>query len=147
MISDILFPYRTPSPRPHPDPPQDLRIRPPCTGVKNPKIGRKGFRGQKKPMISPHPQKWAFRVKNSPFLHRPLFLTRNAHFWGEGKSLVFFDPGTLFSQFWGFWPLYRADGFATQDPEDSPDAAQNWPNWTETTKMDRIGPVNGEIML
>ena len=29
---------------------------------------------------------------------------------------VFFDPGTLFSRFWGFWPLWGADGLAALEP-------------------------------
>ena len=78
---------------------------------------KRGFRSRKTP-ISPHPRKGCFESKNPHFYTRHHkenggFLTRNAHFWGGGKW-GFFDSETLFSRFWGFWPLYRADGFATQ---------------------------------
>ena len=33
----------------------------------------------------------------------------------------FFDPKTLFSRFWGFWPLCRADAFAIIDLSQSPE--------------------------
>ena len=92
-----------------------LRTRRPCTGVKIPKIGKRGFRGQKTP-ISRCSRKGRFESKNPHFstgLHKENgdFLTQIALFWGIGKW-EFFDPETLFSRFWGFWPLCRADAFA-----------------------------------
>ena len=82
-----------------------LRIRPPCTGVKNPKMGKRGFRSQKTP-ISPHPRKGRLESKNPHFPCGALcrngdFLTRDALFWGGGKW-GFFDSETLFSPFSGF---------------------------------------------
>ena len=84
---------------------QTLRMRLPLTGVKNPKIGKRGFRSQKTP-ISPHPRKGRLESKNPHFYtghHRENgdFLTRDALFWGGGKW-GFFDSETLFSRFWGF---------------------------------------------
>ena len=78
----------------------DLRIRLPLTGVKNPQIGKGGFRSQKTP-ISPHPRKGRPESKNPHFPCGALyrngdFLTRDALFWGGGKW-GFFDSETLFS--------------------------------------------------
>ena len=89
--------------------PQTSGKRCPLTGAKMPKIGKnEGFRSQKNPHFPP-PQKRALRVKKSHFPCRALyrngdFLTRSALFWGGGKW-GFFDFETLFSRFWGFWPL------------------------------------------
>ena len=92
-----------------------LRKRRHCTGVKIPKIGKRGFRGQKTP-ISHRLRQGRFESKNPHFstgLHKENgdFSTQSALFWGDGKW-EFFDPETLFSRFWGFWPLYSADAFA-----------------------------------
>ena len=86
----------------------DLGICLPLTGVKIPKIGKRGFRSQKTP-ISQHPRKGHSESKNPHFPCSALyrngdFLTQSALFWGAGKW-GFFDSETLFSRFWGFWPL------------------------------------------
>ena len=78
----------------------DLRIRPPCTGAKIPKIRKRGFRSRKTP-ISPHPRNGRFESKNPHFPCGALyghgdFLTRSTLFWGGGKW-GFFDSETLFS--------------------------------------------------
>ena len=93
-----------------------LRTRRPCTGAKIPKIGKRGFRGPKTP-ISQCVRKGRFESKNPHFstgLHKENgdLLTQIALFWRIGKW-EFLDPETLFSRFWGFWPLCRADAFAT----------------------------------
>ena len=82
-----------------------LRKRPPPTGVKIAKIGKRGFRGQKNP-ISQCPKNGRFESKNPHFstgLHNENgdVLTQSAHFWDTGKW-EFFDPETLFSRFWRF---------------------------------------------
>ena len=78
-----------------------LRKRPPPTGVKIAKIGKRGFRGQETP-ISQRPRNGRFESKNphvSTGLHKENghFLTQSAHFWDTGKW-EFFDPETLFSR-------------------------------------------------
>ena len=73
-----------------------LRTRPPPTGVKIAKIGKRGFRGQKTP-ISQCPRNGRFEWRNGDFL------TQSARFWGTGKW-EFFDPETLFSRFGDFDP-------------------------------------------
>ena len=67
-----------------------LRTRRPCTGVKIPKIGKRGFRGQKTP-IPQRPRKGCFESEN------PHFFTghgkESALLWGAGKWELF-DPET-----------------------------------------------------
>ena len=80
----------------------ELRIRLHLTGVKIPKIGKRGCRSQKTPFPTT-PEKGVPGQK----IHFPCsalyrdFLTQNALFWGGGKG-GFFDSETLFSRFWGF---------------------------------------------
>ena len=79
-----------------------LRKRRQCTGVKIPKIGKRGCRGQKTP-FSHRLRKGRFESKNPHFslgLHKENgnFSTQSALFWGDGKW-EFFDPKTLFSRF------------------------------------------------
>ena len=83
----------------------ELRTRRPCTEVKIPKIGKRGFRGQKTP-ISHQPGKGQFESENPRFStghdkENGDFLTQIALFQVGGKW-GFFDPETLFSRFWGF---------------------------------------------
>ena len=83
----------------------------------NPQNREKRVSGSRTP-ISHCPRKGRFESKNphlSTGLHKENgdFSTQSALFRGIGKW-EFFDPETLFSRFWGFWPLYRADAFATQ---------------------------------
>ena len=92
--------------------PTDIRIglgiRLPLTGVKIPKIGKRGSQSQKTP-ISHHPRKGRSESKKkSPFLYRALqgkwgFLTQSALFWGGGKW-GFFDSETSFPDFGDFDP-------------------------------------------
>ena len=88
-----------------------LRKRPPPTGVKIAKIGKRGFWGQKTP-ISQCPRNARFEPKN-PHFSTGLHKENGDFFWlktpisgtlGNG-SWEFFDPETLFSRFWRFWPL------------------------------------------
>ena len=71
---------------------------------------------EKKKTMSHDSGKGRFESENAHFStghHRENgdFLPRNALVWGEGKWGVS-DSETLFSWFWGFWPLYRVGGFA-----------------------------------
>ena len=68
--------------------PHVLRIRPPCTEVKNPKIGKRGSQSQKPHF--PSPQKGRLESKNSHVSHRAPhgklgFFDSKHPFWGEGK--------------------------------------------------------------
>ena len=58
-------------------------IRLPLTGFKIAKIGKRGFQSQKKHFLPPQ---------------------TSTLFWG-GRKWGFFDSETLFSRFWGVWPL------------------------------------------
>ena len=73
------------------------------------KSGKEGF-GVKKPPFHPTSEKNPNFPCGALYRNRD-FLTRDSLFWGGGKW-GFFDSKTLFSWFWGFWPLRRADGFA-----------------------------------
>ena len=78
-----------------------LGIRLPLAGAKIPKIGKRGFRSQKKPHFL-QPQIGRPESKN-PHFYRAL-QGKWGLFWG-GWKWGFFDSETLFSRFWGFWPL------------------------------------------
>ena len=80
----------------------------PLTGVKIPKIEKRGFWSQKPPFrITPGQR--VLRVKKSPFLYRaPLqgkwgFLTRNTLFW-RGSKWVFLTRKPSFPDFGDFDP-------------------------------------------
>ena len=64
------------------------------TGAEIPKIGKRGFRGQKTP-ISSRPRKGRFQGHHK---ENGDFWTESALFWGDRKW-EFFDPETLFSGF------------------------------------------------
>ena len=84
-----------------------LPIRPPLTGVKIPKIRKRGFRGRKTP-ISPCPRKGHFESKNPHFPCVALYrngdvLPRNTLLWGGG-NVGFSTPKPSFPDFGDFDP-------------------------------------------
>ena len=84
----------------------------------SPILGKEGF-GVKPTPISQCPRNGRFESKNPQFSTGPHkengdFLTQSAHFW-DTRKWEFFDPETLFSRFWRFWPLCGADAFAKSE--------------------------------
>ena len=83
-----------------------MRTPPPYTRVKIPKIGKRGFRGQKTP-ISRHPRKGALSQKIPIFHVEPCremgFFYLSALFWVTGKW-EFLIPRASFPDFGDFEP-------------------------------------------
>ena len=96
-----------------------LRKRWHCTGVKIPKIGKRGFRGQKLP-FSITSEKGALSRKI------PIFLVEACREMGTFRLKApfseatgngsFFDPETLFSRFWGFCRRFRKTSSQNRSP-------------------------------
>ena len=127
-LCSILVPYSWDISDPHAGISLTLALG--CSGQKlaNPSALYRGQKPQnrekrvsesKNPHFSP-PQKWVLRVKKSPFLYRAPqgkwgFFDSKRPFLGWGEMGVFRLRNPLFLILGGFWPLYRADGFANKN--------------------------------
>ena len=95
---------------------------PPATGVRIPKIGKRGSRGQKTP--TSQCSRGHYESKN-PHFHRGAlyrngdFLTQSALFWGTGKWELF-DPETTLFPILGILTPEGADAFARLLPVAAP---------------------------